>query len=214
MVAYYRLSELGYALAPGPQLLAPEAVEPVAAATGLLREAEARAAAIVRAAEDAYARRSDEGYADGLARAKLAAVERLLEESAALDAGLRATEAEMARIVAACLRKLVDDYDDQARIQATVRGALRQMRREQRSELRVSSAQFAAVKAGIDRIVAEFPDVELVDVVEDAALVPPQIVLESPVGRVEVEFGMSLAALEAVIRSVAAAEPPASADAA
>lgn len=205
MVAYYRLKELGYALAPGTHVIPPEVFEPVAAATTLLSDAEARAAEIVAEAETAYARRSDEGYADGLARAGLEAVERLLRESAVLDAGLKAVEAEMARIVAASVRKLVEGFDDHARAQAVVRGALRQMRREKRSELRVSSAQFPAFKANVAAIIADFPEVELVDVVEDTALTGAQVVLESSIGRVEAEFGASLADLEAIIRGVAEA---------
>ena len=204
MGGYYRLTELGYRLPSGSHVLAPEAVEAVNAATGLLLEAETRAAAIVEKAELGYRRECERGHADGLARAKLEAVERLLAESAALDSGLRGMETELGRIVVTCLRKLVAEFDDFARAEAVVRGALRQMRRERRSELRVSPAQFAAFKAGIGRITADFPEIELVDVVEDASLKPPQIVLESRIGRVEADLDTTLAEYEAIIRGVAA----------
>ncbi|WP_375453322.1 type III secretion system stator protein SctL [uncultured Methylobacterium sp.] len=204
MDGYYRLNALGYRLPSGSHVLPPEAFEPVAAATGLLREAEDRAAAIVETAQEAYRQESLRGYNDGLARAKLDAVERLLHESAALDAGLRGMEAELGRIVSACLRKLVAEFDDHARAEAVVRGALRQMRRERRSELRVSPAQFSAFKACIGRITADFPEVELVDVIEDAALVPPQIVLESRIGRVEADLDAALCDYETLIRGVVA----------
>lgn len=200
MVAYYRLSELGYRLAPGMQILPPEAFAPISAATTLLRDAEARAAAIVAEAEDAYRRRSQAGYEEGLARARLEAVERLLREEGALDAGLRAVEAEMARVVMTCMRRLIDTFDDEARVVAAVRGALRQMRRERRAELRVAPGPYAVLKVRLDSIVADFPEVELIDLVEDPALEPSQIVLESRIGRVEagVEAG-----LEAMIRAAA-----------
>lgn len=80
----------------------------------MLRDAEARAAEIVAEAQAEYHRRSLQGYEEGLTKAKLESVERLLGESALLDAGLASVEAEMTRIVAACLRKLVDDFDDHA----------------------------------------------------------------------------------------------------
>ncbi|GJD91454.1 Yop proteins translocation protein L [Methylobacterium hispanicum] len=212
MVAYYRLSELGYRLAPGLQVLPPEAFEPVPAATALLRDAEARAAAIVAEAEQEYARRSAQGYADGLARAELESVERLLREGVQLDAGLKAAEAEMARIVMACVRRLVDSFDDEARTVAAVRGALRQMRRERRAELRVAPAHYAAMRDRIAGIVADFPEVEFVDVVEDPALMPPQIVLESSIGRVETAVDAGLDALEAIVRGAAAGHSDSSAD--
>lgn len=203
MVAYYRLSELGYRLAPGIQILPPEAFAPIPAATALLRDAEARAAAIVAEAEAEYRRRSQAGYEEGLARARLEAVERLLREEGALDAGLRAVEAEMARVVMACIRRLVDTFDDDARAVAAVRGALRQMRRQRRAELRVAPGQYAALKVRLDGIVADFPEVELVDLVEDPVLEPPQIVLESRIGRVEAAIDAGLDELEAMIRAAA-----------
>ncbi|WP_187371582.1 type III secretion system stator protein SctL [Methylobacterium oryzihabitans] len=201
----YRLSELGYRLPAGAHVLAPEALAPVEAATGLLREAEARAAGIVASAQAAYDEERRRGYADGLAQARLDAVERLLRESAALDAGLRDLEGELGRLVASCLRKLVAGFDDHARAEAAVRAALRQMRRERRPELRVAPAQFPAFKAGIAAIAAEFPEIEFVDVVEDAGLVPPQVVVEGRIGRVEADLDAALDDVEALIRGAVAA---------
>jgi type III secretion protein L len=205
VVGSYRLSELGYRLPAGTHILPKDAFEPVEAATGLLGAAEARAAEIVARAEEAFHARSLEGYQDGLAKAKLESVQRLLRESATLDASLREIEAEVARVVAACVRKLVADFDDYARAESVVRNALKQMRREKRPELRVAPAQFAEFKARIGAVVAEFPDIELVDVIEDATLVPPQVVLESRVGRVEADVAARLTELEEIVRSVAAA---------
>jgi type III secretion protein L len=200
VVGYYRLKELGFRLPAGAHVLTADAVAPLDAATALLAEAEARADSIVAQAREEYERQSRQGYEDGLARARVEAVERLLREGAALDAGLAAMEAELGRVVTACVRKLVDTFDDQARAEAVVRGALRQMRRERRFELRVSPPQYTAFKEGIGAITAEFPEIELIDVVEDAALTPPQIVIESSIGRVEAAFGDSLAEFEAVLR--------------
>lgn len=204
MVAYYRLSELGYRLAPGMQILPPEAFAPIPAATALLRDAEARAAAIVAEAEAEYHRRSQAGYEEGLARARLEAIERLLREEGALDAGLRTAETALARVVTTCVRRLVDSFDDDDRAVAAVRGALRQMRRERRAELRVAPGQYAVLKARLDGIVADFPEVELVDLVADPALEPPQIVLESRIGRVAAAVDAGLDELEAILRAAAA----------
>ena len=206
MVGTYRLSELGYRLPAGTQILPKEAFEPVEAATGLLAAAEARAAEIVAAAEEAYRARALEGYQDGLAKAKLESVQRLLRESATLDASLRDIEAEVARVVAACVRKLVADFDDYARAESVVRSALKQMRREKRPELRVSPAQYPEFRERIGAVVADFPDIELVDVVEDATLVSPQVIVESRVGRVEADVSARLADLEEIVRGVAAAD--------
>ncbi len=48
------------------------------------------------------------------------------------------SKASSPRLVLACVRKLVDGFDDRAKAEATVRSALKQMRREKRAELRVA----------------------------------------------------------------------------
>ena len=204
MVGAYRLSELGYALPSGAHLLPAEAFAPVPAATGLLRAAEDRAAGIVADAEEAHRRRSQEGYQEGLERARVESFERLLGESAALDASLEAVEAELAQVVALCVRRLVAEFDDYARARSVVRGALKQMRREKRAELRVPPALHGRFRAGIGEIAAEFPEVELVDVVEDPTLADSQVVLETRIGRVEADVAGRAAELEEAIRGVAA----------
>jgi type III secretion protein L len=211
VVGYYRLKEVGYALRAGAQVLSPEEFSPIADATALLTDAEARAASIVAAAEEAYRRECQRGYDDGLARSSLEAAERLLKESAALDAKLLQFERDLVQIVTVCVRKLIDTFDDVSRAEAVVRGALRQMRREKKAELRVSPGQVAHFRSCISAILQEFPEVELVDIVEDALLVAPQVVLETSVGRVEANFGERLAELETIIRSAAAQRLPAEA---
>ena len=212
MVAYYRLSELGYRLPAGAHVLAPEALAPLDEATRLLADAEAKAAAIVADAEAAHARECARGYEEGLARARLEALERLLQETDLLDQKLRAAERDLADLVAAGVRKLIDGFDDVARAEAVVRGALKQMRREKKAELRVSPAQVLHFRAAVGDIVKEFPEIDLVDVVEDPALAPPQVVVETSIGRVEGDFGRRLDELIDLIRLSAgrraADEPP------
>lgn len=204
MGSYYRLSELGYTLPAGAHVLPRETFEPLAAATGLLQAAEVRAAEIVADAEAAYRTKCEEGYAAGLERARAEALNRLLNETAALDHGLRQCEADLARLVGACVRKLVADFDDAARAESVVRGALKHMRREKRAELHVSPSQYRHFKARIEDIAREFPEMELIDVIEDPALTSPQIILESRIGRVEADVSGRMADFEEMVRDVAA----------
>lgn len=204
MVASFRLTAFGHRLPSGMQVLAPETLGAITGADGLLRDAEHRAAEIRAQAEAEAVAACAQGYADGMARARIEAVERLLREGAALDAGLRAAEAGLVAVVAEALRKLASGFDDIARIEAVVRGALRQMRREKRAELRVASMHHAALRERAGAILAEFPEVELLDVVDDPGLAPTAIVLESSIGRVEASFEGGLADLDAMIRAALA----------
>jgi len=203
VVGYYRLKELGYRVAAGSQILSPEDFAPVEQATSLLADAEARAAAIVEDAKVAYQNECVRGYDDGIAKARLESAERLIHENAVLDAKLREVERDLAGVVAASVRKLIDTFDDTARAEAVVRGALRQMRREKKAELRVSSEQLPHFREKIGAIIKEFPEVELVDVIEDTSLTAPQVVLETSIGRVEGDFGQRLTELEEILRTAA-----------
>lgn len=203
MVGYYRLKTLGYRLQAGPQILSKEEFAPIGEASALLIDAEERAKAIVDEAKTAYQQECDRGYQDGLAQAKLDAAARLLQESGALDTKLREVERDLTNVVVSSVRKLIDTFDDVSRAEAVVRGGLRQMRREKKAELRVSPEQLAHFQASISSIIQEFPEVELVDVVEDGSLVAPQVVLETSIGRVEGDFGRRLAELEEILRTAA-----------
>lgn len=200
MGGFYRLSELGYVLPAGAQVLDVADVEALEVSTGLVRAAEERAAMILDGAEAAREAEKRRGYAAGREEAGREALRRLLDEGAALDAGLAALEGDIAALVASCVRRLMSDFDDLARAESVVRDALKRMRREKRAELRVSPAQFSAFKASVGALVAEFPEMELVDVVEDSSLAAPAVVLESRVGRVEADVSAELDALEALLR--------------
>lgn len=200
MVGYYRLKEMGFRLASGAHILPREAFEPVEAATALVDEAQTVAAGIVEDARRIYEQERERGYREGLAMARLEAAGRLLEEGALLDRKLAEIEGGLTEIVVAGVRRLVHGFDDSEKAAILVRAALRQMRREKKAELRVSPQQYEEMRAAIGGIVADFPEVELVDVVEDATLAPPQVIVETGIGRVEGDLGRNLDELERAIR--------------
>jgi len=80
-----------------------------------------------------------------------------------------------------------------------VREALKQMRREKKAELRVAPEQYAELRDRIEDIRKDFPEIQLIDVVEDPALKPPQIVVETSIGRVEGDLGRHIEELERAI---------------
>ncbi|KAB0676849.1 type III secretion system stator protein SctL [Aureimonas leprariae] len=209
MAGYYRLNDLGFRLGSGAHVLKRGSFEPVEAGEALVVAAEARASEIVASAETAFEAEKRRGYDEGFAAARLEAVERLLGESETLDRTLAGLEGALSDIVVAAVRRLIDDFDDRAKAETLVRTALRQMRREKKAELRVSPPQFATLKEAVDAIVADFPEIKLVDVVEDETLTPPQIVVETAVGRVEGDMGRGLADLERALRAAATIVPEA-----
>jgi len=204
MVGYYRLKDFGFTLSRGAHILRREDFEPVEAASALLEAAQARAASVEASAGAAYERERQRGYEEGQAKAQREATRRLIGESAVLDARLAGLETELSAIVAAAVRRLIEDFDDDARATQLVRTALGQMRREKKAELRVSSAQFAGMKARMDDFLADFPGIDFIDVIEDETLTAPNIVLESAIGHVSGDFAFGLEALEEAIRAAGA----------
>jgi type III secretion protein L len=200
VVGYYRLKELGFRLSAGAHVLPRAAFEPIEAANALVGEARAEASRIVAEAKDAFEAERRRGYAEGLARAQIEAVERLVGESGVLDRKLQEIEAGLTDLVVACARRLVAGFDDRQKAEVLVRAALRQMRREKKAELRVSPGQYGEMRERIGGIIQEFPEIDLVDVVEDASLETPNVIVETSIGRVEGDIGQSLDDLERVIR--------------
>lgn len=204
MGGYYRLRELGFRLPSGAQILSKEQFDPVDCAAALIAEAEAKAARIVEVAREEFVREQIRGYEEGRTRARLEAVQWLLGEEHLLEQRLAEIEKQIASIVIVSVRRLIEGFDDRAKAESMVRAALRQMRREKRAELRVSTEQLVDLKASIGSIIRDFPEVELVDVVEDSSLCAPQIILETKIGRVEGDLGRSLERLEATVREMLA----------
>jgi type III secretion protein L len=199
MAGYYRLKELGFSLAAGAHVLPKDAVEPLAAATALVDEAHRSAEQIVADAREAYEAEKRRGYEEGLALAKLEAARMLLAETDLLDRKLAGAEAELTDVVVTAVRRLVQGFSDREKAEILVRAALKQMRREKKAELRVSHEQYFELRESITGILQEFPEVELVDVVEDPTLVAPQVIVETSIGRVEGDIGRHLDELEAIV---------------
>jgi type III secretion protein L len=198
---YYRLKDLGFRLAAGANVVPRAEFAAVADATQLVADAEAKAAEIIKAAEAAFAQEKLRGYEAGLAQAQVESVERLVSESQVLDSSLMVIERDLAKLVAAGVRKIIEDFDDQSRAEAVVRSALKQMRQEKRAQLRAPTGLYEQMRARIGVIVKEFPEVDLIDVVEDTTLEPTQVIIETSVGRVDGNLSHRLDELETVIRS-------------
>nr|WP_280528895.1 hypothetical protein [Aureimonas jatrophae] len=179
-------------------------VETLETAVALVAAAEQRAAAIEASAADAFEAERRRGYEDGLAAARLEATERLLAESLTLDQRLDEVEGELADLVMQGVRKLVAEFDERAKAESMMRAALAQMRREKKAELRVSRAQLGELRAVAERVRAEFPELQLVDVLGDDTLQSPNVVVETAIGRVEGDLGRAVGDLERALRGVGA----------
>lgn len=200
MVGPYRLKEFALRLPEGAGLLAVEDLAPVARASELLAEAEARAAAIVAEARAVFEAEKRRGFEEGLAEARREALQMLIAESRELDAAIRSVDRDLTDIVVSAVRKIVEDFDDVTKAEAVVRTGLRKMRKARRAELQVPRALAPHFRERIGAIVAEFPDCDHVDVVESDELSGSDVVLETAIGRVEGDLAVAADEVEEIVR--------------
>jgi type III secretion protein L len=201
MVGVYRLKGMGYRVASGAHVVPAAAFEALETADRIVAAAEAEAARILGEAQAAHDAEMRRGHAEGLRQAQMEAIARLVGETAELDRGLAAAEGELTRLVVAAVKKIIAEFDEVARAEAVVKASLAHMRREKRAELLVPPALVEPLRARMAAILAEFPDVELVEVTADATLADDRVVLVSPIGRVDADLAGRIDALETVLRT-------------
>ncbi len=205
MVGYYRITELGFRLASGAHVIPKAAFAPVEESRAIVDAARQLAETIVADSQRSFEEMKQRGYEEGMAQAQLEAVDRLLEEQRTLDSRIAGLERDISELVISAVRSLVDTFDDNAKAEILVRASVRQMRREKKAELRVAPAQYQHIREAIGSIIADFPEVELVDVVADEMLEAPQIIVETAIGRVEGDMGRNIDDLALAIRNAAGA---------
>jgi type III secretion protein L len=201
VVGYYRLNELGFKLSAGAHIIRRSEFAALEEANEIISDAEATAAQIGQEAKEAYDAEKQRGYEDGLVEARIHSVGQLLHENHQLDQGLLGIERDLSRLVSSCIRKFIGGFDNAARAEALVKAAMKQMRREKLAELKVPTELYPYFRERITAIVNEFPEVQLIDVIEDPSLDPSRIILETNIGRVDGNIVQRLDDLEAVIRS-------------
>lgn len=191
-----RLAELGASLGPGPQRVTAAEARALLGAEEIVAAAEARAAAIVEEAARLREEERRRGYEEGLAEGRAEVLRGLLAEQADLDRELAGLEAGVAATALTIARAVIGEVADPDLAASLAARALHEMRRERRADLRVAPALAAELRARLPEILEGFPEVEVVDVIEDGDLEGASVILESRVGRVEADLERVLARFE------------------
>jgi type III secretion protein L len=197
----YRLKELGFRIPVGGQIIKAAEAESLSVSTLLVEEAEKKAAGIVEKAEQHYEEEKARGYREGLANAAMEAVNRLLDEEAVLETSLVSIDEDLADIVLACVRKIIGKFDDHALARAYIGNAVRQMRRQKRIRLSISSEQYGNIKEHIAAMAADFTEIDSIDVVESLSLTGTQFIMESEIGRIDGSVAENLDDLGAQLKT-------------
>ncbi len=174
-------------------------------AHSIVRAAEQKAAETTAAAETAYQSEKERGYREGRNDAERDAFTRLLSEQSFLDTRLRLLEQDLASLIKACVRKIVGELQDVVVAEAAAAGALRKLRHENQLQIHVPPSLAAEFTPIVSKLETLFPEIQTVELVEDSALAPPNLILESRTSRIECDLARNLEELDALIDATAAA---------
>ena len=164
----------------------------------MLDAARERVADMERKAGEAYERRREEGYRDGVEEGRLEHAEKVMETVLSSVEYIEGIEATLVNVVAVAVRKVIGEIDENERIVRIVRNALVTVRNQQHVTIRVAPADEKAVREGL----ASMPGgASFLDVVPDARLERGACLLESELGVVDASLETQLKALENALRS-------------
>ncbi len=199
MADFYRLQAFGHGVAVTGGVIKAAAMDELGQAGDVLAEAERQAAELRAEAQRVHASEKLRGHAEGRAEADAERAVRMIEDTARIDARLADLESELGGVVFACVRQIIQGFEDEALAEQVARSALASMRSEQRGQLHVSTAALKHTRAALADVLRDFPEIELIDVIEDADLQAPNVRLESAMGVVTFVLDDALDALRRLL---------------
>lgn len=135
------------------------------------------------------------GYEAGLKEAHIDFSATVVATVAELETAFARLELRIVNTVMGALQQILGRIDDRTLMEQLVRRVLSQARQGKELRLRVAAAQFDEVNQWLTDVIKEFPDVEFVDVLKDAAATPGTCVLESEFGAIDASLDVQLTAV-------------------
>lgn len=108
----------------------------------------------------------------------------------------------MVDLVMQAVQKIMADFDDRARVLATVKNVLSVVRNQKQMTLRLAPPEVDLVQAQVDELLTAYPGVSFLDIVADSRLKAGECILESDIGLVEASTEGQLAALRGAFQRV------------
>lgn len=178
-----------------------EDVAALVKAEAIIAAAEEEAKAIAAQAQVEYEKEKRRGYEDGLAAGRAEILQKkldLVEESVKY---MQKVEGEISDLVIRAIKKCLSEIGNTEVVTSIVKKSMRAIVRNQREvTVKVSPAMVETVKKWSETIMAEFPTLTFVEVVEDARLNDTACVVDTAAGSVEASIDGQLKALEESFR--------------
>jgi type III secretion protein L len=171
-------------------------------AQAMLDQARKDAERIRAEALAAYESEKSRGFAQGLEQAQLEQMDRMMDVALKTVDYFAGMEQKVVQLVMQSVRKVVDDFSDEARVMAVVRSSLAVMRNQKQLTMRISPDHVDQVKARAHELLERFPGVGLLDIVADSRLKGDTTIVESDIGVVQASIEQQLDAIEQSFKKI------------
>lgn len=199
MAGLYRLQGFGHGIETENGVVKASTMARLGQAGDILAEAERQAAELRAEAQRVYESEKRRGHAEGRAEADAERAVRMIEDTARVDARLADLESELGGVVFACVRQIIQGFEDEKLAEQVARSALASMRSEARGQLHVSTEALKSTRKSLAKLLKDFPEIEMVDLIEDPDLRAPNVRLESAMGVVTFVLDDALDALRRLL---------------
>ena len=166
-------------------------------ANDIISAAEAEAARIAEEARKAYEEERRKGYEKGLEEGRAAVVAGQLDRQAESAAFMESMENKMVDVVMKAMQKCIAEIGDKELVVQIVRKVMHAVVRNQRHiTLKVGPEMVPVVRERMNEIMADYPLLDEVDVLEDARQKGASCIIETEAGIAEASVETQLAAIE------------------
>ena len=161
----------------------------------IIAKAEAKSARMAAAAREVYKKEKKHGYEDGLREGQVAASTQLLDMASKSVNYFASLEEQVVEIVVQALKRILGSMEDKGLIVQVVRNALAVARTQHEVKIRVAPSQVSILQDNMNKILADYPGIGFLQVVEDARLTNNGCILETDMGIVEASVEVQIEAI-------------------
>lgn len=162
----------------------------------ILADAKKKAQEIINAAEAAHASEKQKGYEEGISAAKKDMAVEI--NTLALNTAdfYRTVEKKMVDLVMDTVKKVIAQTDQDERVRGLVKSSLATMKSQKQITLKIAPIHLDLINARLGEIMADYPQIENIEVRADERIHPDNLILESDLGIVDASIEPQLAAIE------------------
>ncbi len=165
-------------------------------ANEIIRTAELEAESIRQQALEAFEKKKQEGFEQGVQEGKMEASMQMIDTVSQTVGYLESMEGAITETVFRALRKILGEIDEHELVVRIVKNALAVMRNQQQVVVRVSPDQVETVRESYNAILDDYSGVSVLDITPDPRLSKGGCILESELGVVDASLETQLEAIK------------------